>query len=184
MRWTGDCWWGKHVHIYGRRLSQEGPPCGGLPAARDGHAKSLSVCREGFAEIQRAFPFLCTASVRGGCAKRYPSQLEPWLYLGDWAAAEAAERHAELGIKSVISIHNNPENLKLPASYRRLAIELADVETANISAWLSKAYDFMEEARAAGHGEQLEAGGLWRPRWAWDSARSRHGHSHVCSLSR
>ena len=158
VRWTGDCWWGKHVYVYGdASLKRDHPVVAFL--SKDGHAKSLSVCREGFAEVQRALPFLCTASVRGGCAKRYPSQLEPWLYLGDWAAAEAAERHAELGIKSVVTIHNNPENLKLPASYRRLRIELADVETANISAWLSQAYDFLEEARAAGHGESRRGSG-------------------------
>lgn len=34
-------------------------------------------------------------------ARRYPSQLAPLLYLGDWSHAEAVDRHAELGIKAV-----------------------------------------------------------------------------------
>jgi dual specificity MAP kinase phosphatase len=41
--------------------------------------------------------------------------LDRLLYLGDWSHAEALERHAELCIKAVVTIHNNPENLRLPA---------------------------------------------------------------------
>ena len=51
-------------------------------------------------------PFLCS----------YPSQLESFLYLGDWTSAEATERHAELGIGGVVTVHNNPANLRLPPS--------------------------------------------------------------------
>ena len=43
----------------------------------------------------------------------YPSQLESLLYLGDWTSAEATERHAELGIGAVVTVHNNPANLRL-----------------------------------------------------------------------
>ena len=43
-----------------------------------------------------------------------PTQLDPLVYLGDWSAAEAVERHAELGIRAVLTIHNNPGNLALP----------------------------------------------------------------------
>jgi hypothetical protein len=45
----------------------------------------------------------------------YPSQVESFLYLGDWTSAEATERHAELGIGAVVTVHNNPANLRLPA---------------------------------------------------------------------
>ena len=52
-------------------------------------------------------PFNCysttcqCAHLRTLHARRYPSQLAPLLYLGDWSHAEAVDRHAELGIKAV-----------------------------------------------------------------------------------
>ena len=52
----------------------------------------------------------------------------------------------------VISIHNNPENLQLPAKYLRLQFSLADVDTQDISPFFAPSYDFIEEARAAGQG--------------------------------
>ena len=54
----------------------------------------------------------------------------------------------------MISIHNNPENLQLPAKYARLQFALADVDTQDISPFFAPSYDFIEEARAAGHGRQ------------------------------
>lgn len=119
--------------------------------ARDKHARSISLYRDGLQAFQKQYPTLVTASLKSGAAsKRYPSQLDPLLFLGDWSHAEATERHAELGIKAVITIHNNPGNLKLPpGKYRHHKIELADVDTADISAHLRPAYDFIEENRAA-----------------------------------
>ena len=55
-------------------------------------------------------------------------------------------------MRRVISIHNNPENLQLPAKYARLQFALADVDTQDISPYFAPSYDFIEEARAAGHG--------------------------------
>ncbi len=55
----------------------------------------------------------------------------------------------------VISIHNNPENLELPAKYARLQFALADVDTQDVSPFFAPSYDFIEEARAAGHGAIL-----------------------------
>ncbi len=52
----------------------------------------------------------------------------------------------------VVSIHNNPENLQLPAKYQRLQFSLADVDTQDISPFFAPSYDFIEEARAAGQG--------------------------------
>ena len=52
----------------------------------------------------------------------------------------------------MISIHNNPENLQLPAKIARLQFALADVDTQDISPFFAPSYDFIEEARAAGHG--------------------------------
>ena len=67
--------------------------------AKASHAQcSLCACRfEGF---QKAYPFLCTASVKNNATKRYPGEIVPKvLYLGDWQHAEAAERLDELNIR-------------------------------------------------------------------------------------
>lgn len=46
-----------------------------------------------FEELQRQYPYVCTASVASSSAKAFPSQILPGhLYLGDWAHAQAADR--------------------------------------------------------------------------------------------
>ena len=53
-----------------------------------------------FEELQKQLPFICTASTKANCAKRYPSEiLAGLLYLGDWANAEATDRFADLNIR-------------------------------------------------------------------------------------
>ncbi len=52
----------------------------------------------------------------------------------------------------VLTIHNNPENLRLPARFQRLTFELADVDTQDISPFFAPSYDFIEAARAAKEG--------------------------------
>lgn len=52
----------------------------------------------------------------------------------------------------VLTIHNNPENLQLPPNFQRLQFQLADVDTQDCSPFFAPTFDFVEEARAAGHG--------------------------------
>lgn len=54
----------------------------------------------------------------------------------------------------VITIHNNPENMKLPAKFKHLRLQLADVDTQDISKYFAPSYAFIEEARAANEGAQ------------------------------
>ncbi|EFN52440.1 hypothetical protein CHLNCDRAFT_138968 [Chlorella variabilis] len=149
LKWSTDVWWNKDCIVYGEAgLKRDHPVVAFL--ANEKRARSIAVFREGLEAFQQRYPFLVTTSVRAGAGRRYPSQLEPLLYLGDWSHAEALERHAELGIRAVVTIHNNPDNLRLPPGrYSHLKIELPDIETADISAHLRAAYDFIEEARAA-----------------------------------
>ncbi len=71
--------------------------------AKDGHAQSLCIYKDGFDAFQRVYPFCCTASLKSGSVKRFPSQLDSHLYLGDWEQAAAAERLQELNIKRSVS---------------------------------------------------------------------------------
>ena len=52
----------------------------------------------------------------------------------------------------VVTIHNNPENVALPAKMARLQFQLADVDTQDASPFFAPTFDFIEEARAAGQG--------------------------------
>jgi hypothetical protein len=54
----------------------------------------------------------------------------------------------------VITVHNHPENLKLPATTRHLKYQLADIESADISPLLGPAFEFIEQAQARKEGEQ------------------------------
>ncbi|KAL4421080.1 hypothetical protein ABPG77_001375 [Micractinium sp. CCAP 211/92] len=159
QKWGADCWWGKHVVVYGDAgLKKEHPVVAFL--LKDKHARSVSLFRDGLEAFQKLYPFLVTTSLKSGAAaRRYPSQLDPLLFLGDWSHAEAIDRHAEIGVKAIITIHNNPDNLKLPpGKYKHLKIELPDIDTADISAHLHTAFDFIEENRAAKRGVLVHCG--------------------------
>ena len=54
----------------------------------------------------------------------------------------------------VITIHNNPENMKLPKRFKQLRLQLADVDTQDVSQFFDTAYQFIEEGRGAGEGER------------------------------
>ncbi len=69
---------------------------------------------------------------------------------GEKLVAELAVR--VVGLARVLTIHNNPENLRLPARFQRLTFELADVDTQDISPFFAASYDFIEAARAAKEG--------------------------------
>ena len=45
--------------------------------------------------------------------------------------------------------------MKLPPRFRHLRFQLADVDTQNVTPYFNASYDFIEEARAAGHGGDL-----------------------------
>ena len=54
----------------------------------------------------------------------------------------------------VITIHNNPENTKLPKRFKQLRLQLADVDTQDVSQFFDTSYQFIEEGRSAGEGER------------------------------
>lgn len=56
-----------------------------------------------------------------------------------------------------MTIHNNPEELKLPAHFKHLKIELADVSTTDISRHFNTVYEFIESARDKSVGGLFES---------------------------
>ena len=56
----------------------------------------------------------------------------------------------------VVTIHNNPENMQLPGRFKHLRLQLADVDTQDVSKFFAPSYTFIEEARAANEGAHLE----------------------------
>ncbi len=61
-------------------------------------------------------------------------------------------------MNNIITIHNNPENLKPAKGFRHLQIQLADLDTENISKHFSSSFDFIEQARSKGEGKSLLCG--------------------------
>ena len=55
----------------------------------------------------------------------------------------------------MITIHNNPENMKLPERFKQLRLQLADVDTQDVSQFFDASYQFIEEGRGAGEGERM-----------------------------
>ena len=55
----------------------------------------------------------------------------------------------------IVTIHNNPENLKPPDRYQHMRIEMPDIDVADITAHFSPTYNFIEEGRIAGQGEEV-----------------------------
>lgn len=147
-QWSEDCWWDKHVLVYGdASLKKDHPVVAFL--SKDNHLKTLGIFKEGFEALDHKFPCICTASIKSNAAKRYPSQLDSHLFLGDWSHAENHERLSEIDVKSIVTIHNNPGNLRPPPNTRHLKIEMADIDSADITPWFRPSYEFIEEARTS-----------------------------------
>ena len=53
----------------------------------------------------------------------------------------------------IITIHNNPENLKVPNKYKHTQIPMADVDTEDISQHFNRTYEIIEEARVEKTGD-------------------------------
>lgn len=58
-----------------------------------------------------------------------------------------------LHVCRLISIHNNPENLKVPKGFQQLKMTVADVHTQDITPYFNPSYDFIEEARNNNQGD-------------------------------
>ena len=67
----------------------------------------------------------------------------------------------QLTWRRVITIHNNPDNLTLPATYAHLRIEMPDIDTANITAHFDPTFNFIEEGRVKGHGARTALAAEW-----------------------
>lgn len=103
--------------------------------------------------MQAAHPYLCTTSVKNVVIKRYPGEIVPrLLYLGDWDNALDTERLVELNVRTVVTIHNEPSNMKLPPRFKHVRFSLADVSTEDISQYFAPTYDIIDAARAKRHG--------------------------------
>lgn len=73
-RWSAECWWGKHVIVYGDAgLSRRHDVPRWL--ANEAKAASVSVYKDGIEAFARAYPSLTTASVRRNSGRSYPSQV-------------------------------------------------------------------------------------------------------------
>ena len=53
----------------------------------------------------------------------------------------------------IVTIHNNPENLKPPARFKHLSFTLADVDTADVSQFFNASFEFIEEVRVCNEGK-------------------------------
>lgn len=53
----------------------------------------------------------------------------------------------------LVSIHNNPENLKVPKGFQQLKMTVADVHTQDITPYFNPSYDLIEEARNSNEGD-------------------------------
>ena len=128
--------------------------------AADGGAARLGLFAPGHDAFREAYPFLVTPSLKPGSVKAYPAELVPGaLYLGGWEHAAAGDRLAELGITSLYTLHNAPDTLPTPACVRtHVRAQVADVESADISAHFGPAYDLIEATRAAGGATLVHCG--------------------------
>lgn len=83
--------------------------------AKENKCSSLRVYRDGIDAIQKAYPFLVGQSLNAHRGFVFPTPVEPCLFLGNWANASDTEKLDHLKIKRVVTIHNEPRNLKLPS---------------------------------------------------------------------
>ncbi|DBA81048.1 TPA: hypothetical protein ACH3X2_007249 [Trebouxia sp. C0005] len=184
QKWSKDCWWDKSVILYGDDTLDKSHPVAAF-LVKEKRAKSISIFKSGFEVFEEKYPFLCTQSVKANAAVGYPGEIIPdLLYLGNWEHAENFSALKDLGIKRIISIHNNPENLQVPKGFQHLKMTVADVHTQDITPYFNPSYDYIEEARLANQGVLVHCGaGVSRSaslciaylmrRFGWNAARAR-----------
>ncbi|KAL0022102.1 hypothetical protein WJX79_009630 [Trebouxia sp. C0005] len=158
QKWSKDCWWDKSVILYGDDTLDKSHPVAAF-LVKEKRAKSISIFKSGFEVFEEKYPFLCTQSVKANAAVGYPGEIIPdLLYLGNWEHAENFSALKDLGIKRIISIHNNPENLQVPKGFQHLKMTVADVHTQDITPYFNPSYDYIEEARLANQGVLVHCG--------------------------
>ncbi|KAL0049954.1 hypothetical protein WJX82_001575 [Trebouxia sp. C0006] len=184
QKWSKDCWWDKPIILYGDDTLDKSHPVAAF-LVKEKRAKSISVFKLGFEVFEEKYPFLCTQSVKANATVGYPGEIIPdLLYLGNWEHAEDFSALKDLGVKRIISIHNNPENLQVPKGFQHLKMTVADVHTQDITPYFNPSYDYIEEARLANQGVLVHCGaGVSRSaslciaylmrRFAWNAARAR-----------
>lgn len=184
QKWSKDCWWDKPVILYGDDTLDKSHPVAAF-LVKEKRAKSVSVFKSGFEVFEEKYPFLCTQSVKANATVGYPGEIIPdLLYLGNWEHAENLSALKDLGVKRIISIHNNPENLQVPKGFQHLKMTVADVHTQDITPYFNPSYDYIEEARLANQSVLVHCGaGVSRSaslciaylmrRFAWNAARAR-----------
>jgi len=108
-----DVWWNTDVIILGEAgLKRDHEVASFL--AKEGKCHSVYVFRDGIGAFEAAYPFLVGQSLNAHRGLVYPSPVAKHLYLGNWANAEDSEKLKHLGIRRVLTIHNDPQKLKLP----------------------------------------------------------------------
>lgn len=83
---------------------------------KENKCSSLLVYRDGVDAIQKAYPFLVGQSLNAHRGLVFPTPIDPHLYLGNWVNASDTAKLDNLKIKRVVTIHNEPRNLKLPSA--------------------------------------------------------------------
>ncbi|KAK3246224.1 hypothetical protein CYMTET_44231, partial [Cymbomonas tetramitiformis] len=155
--WSKGLWWGKDVIVYGAAKVPDSDPVLAFLLAED-KARSISIMQDGFGLFAKLYPFLSTASTRGA-PRNFPSEImHDFIYLGTLEHAEDVGLLKDMGIKRVLTIHNIPENLELPKSFKHLRMTLADVEGENISQYFEESFSFLEKARRKGDAVLVHCG--------------------------
>ena len=60
-------------------------------------------------------------------------------------------------VRRVLTIHNSPEDLRLPGAMQHLKMKLADVDTQDISPFFAPSFDFIEAGIHGNEGEHTIA---------------------------
>lgn len=85
--------------------------------ASEGRVTSLCYHRDGIDAIERRFPFLVGQSIKAHRDLIYPTPVfELSVFLGNWANAADSEKLQHLNISRIVTVHNEPGNLKFPSA--------------------------------------------------------------------
>ena len=86
--------------------------------AKERRVASIGYFKDGIDAFEKAFPFLVGQSLKPHRDLVYPTPVhERKVFLGNWDSAANAERLGHLNISRLVTIHNEPKNLKFPSAY-------------------------------------------------------------------
>jgi len=112
--------------------------------------KDIQVLEGGFERLYAEFPFFCTGDKRYLRGKIYPSQILPFLYLGDFVVSAHLDILKNINVRKILNITaREPNHFASEKDYKidYLRLPVEDSSESPIDSYFENAFQFIDSAK-------------------------------------